>query len=217
MTAALPPLEGAIFDLDGTLLDSMGVWAQIDRDWLGRRGIPLPPDYTKAVAPLGFRAAAEYSIARFHLNERPEDVIAEWNAMSIDAYTHTVDLKPGAKEFLLALSRRGVRLAVATSSHPELFTPALARHGLLPLFDNITTVGEAARGKGFPDVYLLAAEKMNVSPACCAVFEDILAGVQGAKAGGFFTVAVADKTAAHHEAELRRAADLYIPDFRVFL
>lgn len=205
--------KGAIFDLDGTLLDSMYVWNKIDRDFLGKRGFEVPPDYIDIITPMGFHETARYTIERFGLNESEDAVIDEWNAMAIDEYSHFVKLKPNAREFLLSLRERGIKLAVATATMPELCYAALKNNGIEDLFDNITFISEVGRGKGFPDVYLKAAEKMGVSPSECAVFEDIPTGIAGANAGGFYTVGVYEKTSAHFEDIMKKTANEFIYTF----
>ena len=94
----MKPFVGAIFDLDGTLLDSMDVWNEIDRIFLSRRGISVPEDYLQVVAPMGFRRAAEYTVERFGLPESVDALIEEWDALAIEAYQTRVRLKPGARE-----------------------------------------------------------------------------------------------------------------------
>lgn len=205
--------KGAIFDLDGTLLDSMWVWPEIDVEFLARRGIPIPEDYTRTITPMGFRATAEYTVRRFGLRERPEDIIEEWNEMAAEAYETQVELKPGAWEYLRALAGRGVKLGIATGSHQALFIPALKRSGVYDLFHSYTTIGEVSRGKGFPDVYLREAEKLGLEAGDCAVFEDILLGVRGAQAGGFYTLAVEDPWSAHEREAIRAAAQQYVESY----
>ena len=97
--------KGAIFDMDGTLLDSMWVWRQIDVDFLGRRGFEVPSDYLEMITPMGYYRAAEYTIERFGLNEKPEDLIQEWHGMAAEAYAKKVELKSHAKEYLLKLKK----------------------------------------------------------------------------------------------------------------
>ena len=209
--------KGAIFDLDGTLLDSMGLWAQIDAGFLTKRGIEATEDYIQAVTPLGFQEAADYTIARYGLDESGEDIIAEWNRMCLDAYRHRVELKPDAKEYLLYLKEAGVKLGVATALSPDLFTPALENNGVLHLFDAFASLDEVKRGKGFPDIYLLASRRLGVEPGQCMVFEDISAGIAGAKAGGFRTCGVYDPYSAYEWAGIQGMADRTIERYRELL
>lgn len=209
--------QGAIFDLDGTILDSMGVWRQIDVEFLGRRGISVPPDYLEAITPLGFDRAAEYTIRRFSLPESREEIVREWYQMAEEAYRYQVELKDGAGEWLNRLKSLNIPLAVATSSDEALFVPALKRTGIYDCFDAFVTVKEVARGKGFPDIYEKAAGRIGCVPEQCVVFEDILQGIRGAKMGGFCAVAVYDEDSAHEEQAMRDAADYYIYSFRQLL
>ena len=209
--------QGAIFDLDGTILDSMGVWRQIDVEFLGRRGISVPPDYLEAITPLGFDRAAEYTIRRFSLPESREEIVREWYMMAENAYRYQVELKEGAGEWLNRLKSLNIPLAVATSSDEALFVPALKRTGIYDCFDAFVTVKEVARGKGFPDIYEKAAGRIGCVPEQCVVFEDILQGIRGAKMGGLCAVAVYDEDSAHEEQAMRDAADYYIYSFRQLL
>lgn len=210
-------IKGAIFDLDGTLFDSMGVWDEIDRKFFAKRGLSMPSDYQDAVKRMHFPEAARYTVTRFAFRESEEEIVNEWLEMTKEAYAYDVELKPYAKETLTVLSARGIKLGIATSSAPELFMPVLERCGILPLFSAVARTEEVSRGKGFPDVYLLAAERLNLAPEECAVFEDILHGIKGAKSGGFTTAAVYDRFSAREEAELRREADCYITSYKGFL
>ena len=209
----LENIKGAIFDLDGTLLDSMWVWKQIDCDFLARRGIAVPPDYMLAVAHLGAYQTAVYTIDRFGLPEAPEQRIDEWVEMAIAFYKDRVELKKGAYEYLEMLYNKGVRLAVATANDSSLYEPALDHTGIRKFFSAVVNVNEVERKKGFPDIYWLACEKMGVKPEESAVFEDIYLGIKGARDGGFKTVCVFDETSAEDEQKIREIADFYIRDF----
>lgn len=213
----LNDLTGFIFDLDGTLLDSLWVWSEVDEVFLSRRGLPILPDYAQSIAHLGFADAARYTIDRFGLAETPEQLMQEWYELARAAYRDRVPLKPHAEEFLRTLCAQSVHISAATSSEPELVLPCLDRLGITGLFDNITTIHEVNGDKSSPDIYLLAAERMQTAPNQCAVFEDILRGIQSAKSAGFYTVAVEEPASALDQTEIEHIADRYIRSFAELL
>jgi len=210
-------LKGAIFDLDGTLLDSMGIWADIDKRFLAKRGIAMPDDYVEKVTPMNYQQASEYTIQRFQLLEEQEDIIREWVQMSVDAYRFEIKLKPFVKEYLTILKHMGVKLAVATAQTPELFESTLKNNGIFELFDAFTNLSEVHCGKGFPDIYLLAAQRLNLAPQDCMVFEDIYAGICGAKAGNFHTCGVYDSYSDYEKDKIEDSAEIYIHNFSELL
>lgn len=213
----MKPIKAAIFDMDGTLLDSMGIWAQIDIDFLRARGFDPPADYMEKVCPMSYKEMADYTIRLFQLDEKPEDLIKEWDDRAVAAYSGQVRLKDGAKDYLLSLKQQGVKLALATASGPPLFEPALKNNGIYHLFDAVSHVAECARGKGFPDIYLLSAQRLGVAPEDCVVFEDILEGIRGAKEARMYTVGVYDSYAANQTQAIKELADQYIVSFRELL
>jgi len=200
-------MKAYIFDLDGTLLDSMDVWHKIDIDFLQKRGITVPPDYMDSIIAKTFSEAAAYTIERFGLSDTVEELMREWNEMAAYAYGNTVELKPYAKEFLLSLHEQGVKLAAATSLSIELLTLVLKRHGIYDLFDVICTTDETGKGKSHPDVFLLTAKKLGVQPSECVVFEDILAAVKSAKHAGMTVYGVYDKASEADWEQIKQTAD----------
>ncbi len=185
--------DGIIFDLDGTLLDSMWVWDDVDREFLGNRGLEVPADYQKEIVALGFEETAHYTIERFHLDEDPADIMNEWRHMAEEKYAWDVDVKPMVIPMLAWFKDHDMKLGIATSSYESLFMPCLERNQILQYFDAIAKTEEVHVGKNKPDVYLLAAEKLKKRPEECVVFEDIFQGIQTAKEAGFHTVAVYDE------------------------
>lgn len=203
-------IHAALFDLDGTLLDSLGVWHTVDRNFFESRGIAYTEDYSRAVVSMSFRDAAEYTVSRYGLGDTPEELMDEWYRMVKEEYAEHIFLKPRAKQYLASLRRRGIHLAVATALPEELYLPALKHNGVTTWFEAFASTQETAHGKGFPDVYLLAAKRLNVKPEECAVYEDILPGIRGAKAAGMTAIGVYDSYSAGDEKAMRALADTYL-------
>ena len=149
--------EAAIFDLDGTLLNSMHVWEQIDIEFLQKRGLPVPADYVVEICARSFEEAAQYTIELFGLPETIDDIIKEWNVMAAYEYAYNVKIQSYAMDYLLQLKSRGIKLAVATGLPKELFIPCLKNNSVLHLFDVLCSTDEVRHGKECPDVFELAA------------------------------------------------------------
>ena len=202
------PFRAALFDLDGTLLDSMYVWSRVDELFFESRGLRQPEDYGRALAGKSYRESAEYTIERFGLKERWEDIVAEWTRLAREEYARRVPLKPGALDYLRMLKREGIRLAVATALPPVLYEPVLDHHGIRDMFDALCSTDDAGhRGKQGGEVFLLAASRLGVAPADCIVFEDVLEGIQGAKRAGMRAFCVRDAASAHAFEQIAAIAD----------
>lgn len=181
--------KAAIFDLDGTLIRSNHVWSEIDKMFLGKRGFEVPADYVKAVSTKNFTAAAIYTKELFGLPDSVESIMQEWHDMAVYEYTHVIGPVEGAEDFLRYLHENGVKLGLATANSASLYEPVLKRLGVYELFDSFATTEQVERGKGFPDVYELACERLGESAENAIVFEDIIEGIRGAKMGGFTAAA----------------------------
>lgn len=204
-------MQTAIIDMDGTILDSLGMWSKIDHDFLEvRRGIAVPDDYVKIIAPMTYRETAEYTIARFGLTDEPEALMAEWDKMAEEEYRSNVTLKPYAREFLTRLREMGVGTVLCTSSPESYYKPALTRLGVYEMFDAFATTGEVGVSKSEPDVFLLAARKVGSDPRRCTVFEDIPEAILGAKKAGMNTCGVYDPRSAADMDYMRQICDRYI-------
>lgn len=209
-----PDFTAAVFDLDGTLFDSMWFWSGLDAAFLKKRGIDeVPNDYLLAIAHLGALETAIYTKERFGLADSPEELMEEWHDEAVRFYTNDVQLKDGALAYLNMLRARGIKLGVATASSPELYMPALRRLGIAELFSAFADVNECARKKGFPDVYELACSRMGAAKEDTVVFEDICIAVCGAKDGGFRTVGVYDSASECDREKIIARADAFITNF----
>lgn len=209
----LREIDAVLFDLDGSLVDSMWLWRDIDIEYLGRFGIPLPEGLQADIEGMSFSETAVYFKERFELPGTVEEIKKEWNQMAWDKYTHQVPLKPGAAEFIKNCQKCNIRLGIASSNSRELIENVLKVHGVFDFFDAIVTGCDVEKGKPAPDVYLEAARQCSVRPERCLVFEDIVAGILAGKAAGMKVCAVEDEYSVYQEKEKRELADYYIKDY----
>lgn len=210
-------IKGAIFDLDGTLIDSMWIWEEIDNTYLSSKGIPVPENLKNEINHLSYEQTAIYFKNRFKLNESVEDILNTWHQMSYSYYSKNVKLKKGVIEFLEFLKSQNIKIGLATSNSRILLDAALKCTNIAKYFNSITLTAEVNYGKNHPDVYLLAAKKLGISPSECIVFEDIIEAVKGAKAAKMKVVAIYDKAAEYQKEELINTADMYIYNFKELL
>lgn len=209
----LENIKGAIFDLDGTLVDSMWVWSKIDIDYLESKGHALPENLNSEICHLSFTQTANYFKERFSLSDSIDTILKDWNTMAYNHYSENVKLKDGVKEFLDKLKENNIKIALATSNSVPLLEACLKNNGIYDYFDSITTTDEVSNGKNCPDVYLLAAKKLNVNPKNCLVFEDILPAIKGAKAADMTVIAVSDKHSLNDLDEIINHSDKYINSY----
>ncbi|MDO4962429.1 MAG: HAD family phosphatase [Eubacteriales bacterium] len=209
--------DAVIFDLDGTLVDSMWMWTDIDIEYLSRFGLKFEKKIQLDIAGMSIKETAAYFRDVLGVPQTDEQMVEAWISMSIEKYKHEVALKPHAAEFLEILKKNGVRTAIASSNAIEMIEACLEANSIKDKFDSVVTSNEVKRGKPYPDVYLYAAEKIGVPPERCLVFEDIPAGIMAAKEAGMKAVAVYDKYSEGSDREKHELADYYISDFGEFL
>ncbi|MCI8651170.1 MAG: HAD family phosphatase [Oscillospiraceae bacterium] len=180
------------FDLDGTLIDSNGVWLQVDQEFAARRGLELTEEYSQTVGHSIFPIAARYTKEYFRLDEEPEAIMEEWQELARDAYAHTIPLKPGARELLEALRAQGQRMALLTAGLPVLAKIAVERHGLGQYFEGLFFAQDTGLEKRNPEVYRIAARQFGVCPADCVLIEDAPHNCAAARDAGLKVVGVYD-------------------------
>ena len=209
----LSEIKGVIFDLVGTLVDSMWMWKTIDIEYLGKRGLDCPEDLQKKIEGMSFSETAVYFKERFHLPDSLDEIKAEWTRMSLDKYENQVPLKPGAGRFLRFLKDHNIPMGIATSNGQAMVDGVLDALKIRPFFDSVATACEVKAGKPAPDIYLYVAGKLGVKPEDCLAFEDVPAGIQAGKAAGMRVIAMADEFSRAMEEEKRRLADFWADDF----
>ncbi len=209
----LENIEAVIFDLDGTVVDSMWMWEAIDIEYLARFGIPLPSNLQKKISGMSFSETAVYFKENFRIPDSLEKIKADWNEMAMEKYCNEVPLKPGVLAFLKKLKEKGIKTGIATSNSKELAFAVLEALGLSPYFDEVHMSCEVKTGKPAPDIYLLVAEYLKVSPDRCLVFEDISEGILAGKAAGMKVCGVEDAFSAGYREEKMRLADYYITHY----
>ena len=209
--------QAVIFDLDGTLVDSMWIWKSVDIDFFKERNVELPDDLQGALDGMSFRETAVYMKNRFGFAETPEELMDIWNEMAHKKYQYEAPLKEGVLEFLKALKEKGIKVGIGSSNSEFLVRTVLQSHGVLEYFDSIHTANEVEKGKPAPDIYLLVAKDLQVAPEQCLVFEDIVQGIMAGKNAGMKTCAIYDYYSEFDDERKRTLADYYIKDYRELL
>lgn len=209
----LKNIEAVIFDLDGTLIDSMHVWDQVDIDFLKKRGMEVPNDlFSDLPSGDGLLPMAIYFKEKFKLNDKVEDIISEWNSMVLDFYSN-LNLNKGAAEMISKLHQAKLKLAIGTSNS-EVLTKAVLKHNKLEhFFSSIITGCRIERGKPYPDIYLQAAKELNVKAENCLVIEDTLHGVEAAKNAGMKVIAIYNDYSKKDREKLTKNAHAYVDDY----
>lgn len=205
--------KAVIFDLDGTLVDSMWMWKAIDIEYLGKFGISLPASLQKDIEGMSFSETAVYFKETFQIPDSLEKIKADWNRMAYDKYTKEVSLKKGAKEFLDYCKVHGIKLGIATSNSRELVDATLEALSIRDYFNCVMTACEVAKGKPAPDIYLAVAENLQVEPSRCLVFEDVTMGIMAGKNAGMEVCAVEDEFSMNQIEDKKRRANYYIQDY----
>lgn len=213
----LDHIKAVIFDLDGTLVESMSMWKDIDVEYLKKFNLPVPENLQQDIEGLNMYQTAVYFKETFNIPDRLEDIMATWNAMAFEKYTCEIPLKPGVRPFLEALEKKHIPCGIATTNSRFLTEAILTSHRIDSFFSVIVTGDEITKGKPDPEIYLKASEKMNVSPEECLVFEDIPYGIMAGKQAGMRVCAVEDVYSVKDREEKLRLADFYIDNYEELL
>jgi HAD superfamily hydrolase (TIGR01509 family) len=213
-------IEGAIFDLDGTILDSMPIWDNAAEMFLSRMGIEAEAGLGKIMFSMSMTEGAEFLKDRYGLGMDADAILMGINYTIEDFYYYQVQLKEGVEQFLKDMKQASIKMVAATSSDRQVVERALKRLNVMNYFDRIFTCTEIGAGKVKPDIYLAAAEYMGTLLKDTWVFEDVLHAIRTAKNAGFRTVGVYDASSMESLEEIKVISDIYLEkldNFYIFL
>ena len=210
-------IKAVIFDMDGTMINSTGLWHEIDKKFFAKRGMELPKDYAQNIVHLGLKEAARFTKKTYGIKETEQEIMDEWHQMSIDMYQYDVELKPGVREVLDLLKSKGISMSIATANDDSLYMPCINRLGLGEYFDFIADVNNVKEGKHSVRIYSYLCEKMGSVPENTLVFEDMPTCIKTCHDNGFITVAVYDNASKEFDNEKRSNSDLFINDMNEVL
>lgn len=202
-----------IFDLDGTLIDSMVVWDNLGFDYLSKNNIASKSDLKEVLKTMTIPLAAEYFIKEYKLDKTSEQIVREVVDMIDYKYKYEIPLKPFVKEYLDNQKALGTRMCIATASDVKYVTDALKRLGVYDCFEFVLSCSEYKTDKNKPDIFHIAAEKFGAEVSEIVVFEDALHSIKTAKNAGYSVVAVYDEFMKHDLEDIKKEADYYIDTF----
>lgn len=209
-------IKGIIFDLDGTMLDSLGMWADLDGVFLREKNISPPEGLKHAIEGLSFRETAEYFKREFYLKESVDELVQIWHD-EIERIYPFLPFKNGVREFIKASLDKELKIGLATSNSFKLAHQVLSEQDYIDFFDVLVSADQVGRGKPSPDVFLEAARRMGLKPEECLVLEDTLMGVRGANRAGMTTIAIFDRYNNGRWEEIEAEADYTVENYQELL
>ena len=209
----LDQVEAVLFDLDGTLVDSMWMWGKVDAEFFENEGMKMPDDFQRQIEGMSFRDVTLYMKEKYHFKLSPEEIGKKLNEMGAYKYEHEVKIKDGVHNFLQYLKETGIKTAICSSTSRFLVSSCIKANNIEQYIDIIKTSCDVPKGKPAPDIYLAASKELGISPNHCLVFEDIPNGIRAGKSAGMRVCAVYDIYSVPFEPEKKNLADYFIQSF----
>ncbi len=203
-------IKGAIFDMDGTLADSMGGWSEIYAELTSYLEIELPHGFMMKVNHIPMHERVKVIIREFNLNVDESEVYAFWVKRAAGYYESVFKIKPYMLEAVKELNALGVKMAIATASDKRCAEAFIKNNNLTEYISSVTVLDEVHRPKSFPDIYIKAAQKLGVKPSECIVFEDALTAIKAAISGGFKVCGVQDDCSKRDEEQIKAISDIVL-------
>ena len=214
MKVANHEIKLAILDLDGTLIDSTGIWHQIDINFFKKRGMEIPEGYFDAICHLGLKATATFTKNTYGIKESEEEIIKEWRNASIYEYENNIALKPYVIEFLDYLKENKVIITLATANDKEIYEPCMKRLGIFDYFDFIADVNSVKEGKHSPKIYESINSRYGIAKENTIVVEDIVTSLETAYKSGYITIGVDDFASRDTVEDKKKLSYIYINSFK---
>lgn len=203
----------AIFDMDGTILDSMPYWRNLGSDYLIRRGIDSPYNLNETIRSMSMVESSDYFKNEFGLSESSAEITSQVNSFIEEEYRNDILCKPFVKEYLESLSKKEIKMCVATATSKELAVSALERNGILNYFEDVFSCDEVGKGKKSPDIYYYALKNIGGIKEKTVVFEDADYALKTSFEEGFYTIGVFDASCNNSSEEMERLCHRYIFSF----
>ena len=211
-------IKGAIFDADGTMIDSMSIWDTVAGIYLRSQGAQPRPDLNSRLLEIGSNRFPAYFQESYGVKQTEDEIRTAINDMLVHEYGSKAPAKDGVIQTLGALREGGIKMCVVTATDRHLIEPVLKRNGLLDYFTCVFTCNEEGTNKHSPDIFIRAAAFLGTEISETVIFEDALYAIETAKTAGFSVVGVFDETSRHHQDDIKRIADYYyttLSDFRI--